>query len=76
MQAGPVDAVQWRATFKETKTQALRSFSKNLFDTSTGSWVDAGPAEAEDWSDLWPPQQWQIAFEILVRAKVQGNTYK
>jgi len=65
----PVDLAQWQATFTEARNQALRSFQKNVFDTSTGSWVDVGPAStADDWSDLWPNQQWQVAFEILVRS--------
>jgi hypothetical protein len=66
-----VDEELWRATFSEFRSQALRTFQGNLFDIASGGWVDVGVAaatsgEAKEWSDVWPQQQWHIAFEILV----------
>jgi len=66
-----VDEELWRATFAEFKSQALRTFQSNLFDLASGGWVDVGLAaaaagETKEWSDVWPQQQWHIAFEILV----------
>ena len=76
------DGVLWRATFLEFKQQALRTLHSNVFDTASGGWVDVGLAAAAsgdlantDWSDLWPQQQWQIAFEILVSSSLICLTY-
>lgn len=65
-----VDEELWRATFAEFRSQALRTFQGNLFDIASGGWVDVGLAaaaagETKEWSDIWPQQQWHIAFEIL-----------
>ena len=67
-----VDEELWRATFTEFRSQALRTLQGNLFDIASGGWVDVGLAaaaagETKEWSDLWPQEQWHIAFEILVR---------
>jgi hypothetical protein len=73
-----VDEELWKATFAEFKSQALRTFQSNLFDIASGGWVDVGLAaaaagEVREWSDVWPQQQWHIAFEILVRLVVIGR---
>lgn len=61
-----VDEDLWFSTFQNVKVQALRAVDVAVFDTASGGWVDLGTDQGRDWSDDWPPQQWAIAFEIIV----------
>ncbi|GAB4820146.1 hypothetical protein N2152v2_007192 [Parachlorella kessleri] len=58
----------WYATLLEVKRQALLHLQPSEgSDTPTGEWVKVEPPQPRDadWSELWPQQQWQVAFEIL-----------
>lgn len=70
-----VSADTWLATLREVAKQAQQVAAEEApagpaITVATSDWVEVPaphppPLEAEE-STLWPEQQWQIAFEILV----------